>query len=130
MGEISVEGEASGHWLRSALLEMGIGALVGAVAGAVGARVLAWTHERDWTEEEHIRLAVGRKDSSDQVALRIRVDDAFLDAVLAAIVRHQDRVTPTDFTVLAIDLIGAAPEVLLETGRAQRARLGRAAGSA
>lgn len=96
-----------------------------------------WLYDRELSRSlgtcvplEHIRLAVGRKDSDDQVALRIRVDDDCLDAVLAAIVRHQDRVTPTDFTALAIDLIGAAPEVLLETGRAQRARLGRAAGSA
>nr|WP_263430056.1 HEAT repeat domain-containing protein [Nannocystis pusilla] len=96
-----------------------------------------WLYDRELSRSlgtcvplEHIRLAVGRKDSDDQVALRIRVDDGCLDAVLAAIVRHQDRVTPTDFTALAIDLIGAAPEVLLETGRAQRARLGRAAGSA
>lgn len=96
-----------------------------------------WLYDRELSRSlgtcvplEHIRLAVGRKDSDDHVALRIRVDDDCLDAVLAAIVRHQDRVTPTDFTALAIDLIGAAPEVLLETGRAQRARLGRAAGSA
>ncbi|MDC0674178.1 HEAT repeat domain-containing protein [Nannocystis radixulma] len=96
-----------------------------------------WLYDRELSRSlgtcvplEHIRLAVGRKDSDDHVALRIRVDDGCLDAVLAAIVRHQDRVTPTDFTALAIDLIGAAPEVLLETGRAQRARLGRAAGSA
>ncbi|MDC0722628.1 HEAT repeat domain-containing protein [Nannocystis bainbridge] len=96
-----------------------------------------WLYDRELSRSlgtcvplEHIRLAVGRKDTDDQVALRIRVDDDCLDAVLAAIVRHQDRVTPTDFTALAIDLIGAAPEVLLETGRAQRARLGRAAGSA
>jgi HEAT repeat protein len=96
-----------------------------------------WLYDRELSRSlgacvalEHIRLAVGRKDSDDQVALRIRVDDDCLDAVLAAIVRHQDRVTPTDFTALVIDLIGAAPEVLLETGRVQRARLGRSAGSA
>ncbi|HEY8379241.1 MAG TPA: HEAT repeat domain-containing protein [Nannocystis sp.] len=96
-----------------------------------------WLHDRELSRAlgecvrlEHIRLTVGRKDSGDHVALRIRVDDGCLDAVLAAVIRHQDSVTPTDFTALAIDLIAAAPEVLLETGRAQRARLGRAAGSA
>lgn len=96
-----------------------------------------WLYDRDLSRAvgscvplEHIRLAIGHKRSDEHVALRIRVDEDSLEAVLAAIVRHQDDATPDDFTALALALLGASPEVLLETGRAQRARLGKAAGSA
>lgn len=96
-----------------------------------------WLHDRELSRAlgevvplEHIRLAIGQKDVEEQVALRIRVDDDNLEDVLTALVRHQDRAVPQDFTALALDLINASSEVLLETGPRQRARLGRAGGSA
>jgi HEAT repeat protein len=96
-----------------------------------------WLYDRELSKRvgvcvplEHIRLAIGEKSSQEHVALRIRVDEGALEPVLAAIVRHQDRATPTDFTALALELIAASPEVLLETGPHQRARLGRAGGNA
>lgn len=96
-----------------------------------------WLHDRELSRAlgevvplEHVRLAIGQKDAEEHVALRIRVDDDNLEDVLAAIVRHQDRAVPQDFTALALDLINASSEVLLETGPRQRARLGRAGGSA
>lgn len=96
-----------------------------------------WLHDRELSRAlgevvplEHVRLAIGHKDADEHVALRIRVDDENLDAVLGAIVRHQDRAVPQDFTALALELIGASSEVLLETGPRQRARLGRAGGTA
>lgn len=96
-----------------------------------------WLHDRELSRAlgecvplEHVRLAIGREGSEEHVALRIRVDDESLDPVLGAIVRHQDRALPNDFTALALDLIAASSEVLLETGPRQRARLGRAGGNA
>lgn len=96
-----------------------------------------WLHDRELSRAigecvnlEHLRVVIGPKEGDENVALRVRVDEECLDAVVEALVRHQDRATPTDFTALAIDLLGASSEVLLETGRAQRARLGRSGGSA
>lgn len=96
-----------------------------------------WFYDRELSRavgecvaSEHLRLVLAPKEGDEHVALRVRVDEESLDAVLAAVIRRQDRVTPSDFTALAIELLAASSEVLLETGRAQRARLGRSGGSA
>ncbi len=96
-----------------------------------------WFYDRELSRavgecvtSEHLRLVIAPKEGDEHVALRVRVDEGSLDAVLAALIRHQDRATPSDFTALAIELLAASSEVLLETGRAQRARLGRSGGSA
>ena len=96
-----------------------------------------WFYDRELSRavgecvaSEHLRLVLAPKEGDEHVALRVRVDEESLGAVLAALIRHQDRVAPSDFTALAIELLAASSEVLLETGRAQRARLGRSGGSA
>lgn len=55
---VSSEGQSQGNWLVVALTEIGIGVLVGAIAGALGGWLMAQTSRRGWTSGGSEQIAI------------------------------------------------------------------------
>lgn len=55
---LASEGQSEGHWLRSAMTEIGLAVLVGSALGAAGGWLLQRAEARRWASAESLKMAI------------------------------------------------------------------------